>query len=74
MIDLRNSINVKEIPVTDNPKIVVNIVEKILDFNKQQKDKGRPSDLTWVIGVAKVSDCKVSGRKRIRILVFKQML
>ena len=40
MITLRNSINSKEIPENENPKKIVNIVEKILDFNKQQKDKG----------------------------------
>ena len=36
LIDLRNSINSKEIPENENPKKVVNIVEKILDFNKQR--------------------------------------
>ena len=40
MIDLRSSINSKEIPENENPKKVVNIVEKVLDFNKQQKGKG----------------------------------
>ena len=37
MIDLRNSINRKEIPWNENQKKVVNIVAKILDFSKQQK-------------------------------------
>ena len=45
LIELRNSINSKEIPENENPKKIVNIVEKILNFNKQQKGKGRPSDL-----------------------------
>ena len=41
MIDLRSSINSKEVPENKNPKKVVNTVEKILDFNKQQhKGKG----------------------------------
>ena len=40
MINLRNSINSKQIPENKNPKKIVNIVEKILDFNKQQKGKG----------------------------------
>ena len=40
MIDLRNDINIKEIPESENPKKVVDIVEKILDFNKQKKGKG----------------------------------
>ena len=37
---LRNSVNSKEIPENENPKKVVNIFSKILDFNKQQKGKG----------------------------------
>ena len=45
IIELRNSINSKEIPENENPKKVVNIVEKIFNFNKQQKSKGNPSDL-----------------------------
>ena len=40
MIELRNSINSKEISGNENPKKVVNIVEKIFDFNKKQKGKG----------------------------------
>ena len=38
MIELRNSINSKEIPENENPKKVVNIVEKIIDFSKKQKE------------------------------------
>ena len=37
LINLRNSINSNEIPENENPKKVVNIVETILDINKQQK-------------------------------------
>ena len=40
MTKLRNSINSKEILENGNPKKVVNIVEKITDFNKKQKRKG----------------------------------
>ena len=40
LIDLRNDINRKEIRENGNPKNVADIVEKILDFNKQQKGKG----------------------------------
>ena len=40
MIELRNSINSKEISGNENPKKVVNIVEKIFNFNKKQKEKG----------------------------------
>ena len=39
-IDIRNDINRKEIPENENPKKVVGIVQKFLDFNKQQKGKG----------------------------------
>ena len=34
LIDLRNNINRKEIPENENLKKVVEIIEKILDFNK----------------------------------------
>ena len=40
MINLRNSVNSKEIPENENLKKVVYFVEKILDFIKQQKGKG----------------------------------
>ena len=40
MIELRNSIDRNEITKNENPKKVVNIVEKIINFNKNQKDKG----------------------------------
>ena len=40
LIELRNSIKSKEIPENENPKILVNIVEKNIDFNKRQKGNG----------------------------------
>ena len=40
LIDLRSDINRKEIPENENLEKVVDIVEKILYFNKQQKGKG----------------------------------
>ena len=40
LIDLRNAFNRKEIPANKNPNKILDIVEKILDFNKQQKGKG----------------------------------
>ena len=40
MIDLRTAIIKKELPEDENPNKIVDIVEKILDFNKQQKGKG----------------------------------
>ena len=44
LIDLRNSINSKEIPENQNPK-------KLLDFNKQQKCKGNPLRLATRIKI-----------------------
>ena len=40
LIDLRNAIINKEIPENENRNKIVDIVEKTLDFNKQQKGKG----------------------------------
>ena len=40
LIALRNAIIKKEFPENKNPNKIVEIVEKILDFNKQQKGKG----------------------------------
>ena len=39
LIDLRNDIKRKKITENENPKKVVDIVEKIIDFSKQQKGK-----------------------------------
>ena len=39
MIDLRNSIIRKKIPEDENPNKIVNIVDKIMEFNKQQEGK-----------------------------------
>ena len=65
MIELEKDMNSKRIPENVNPNKIVNIVEKVVDFNKQQKGKGlarmlasRPSDLA----------------KHIKILIPKQML
>ena len=46
----------KKIPKNENPNKIVDIIEKILDFNKQQKSKGLLSDLVRVTQVAKVFD------------------
>ena len=40
LIDLRNLINRREIPENENPKKIINTVEKIFNFNKQPKGKG----------------------------------
>ena len=45
LIDSLNAINKKRIPENENPNKIVDIVEKILGFNKQHKGKGSPSDL-----------------------------
>ena len=66
MIDLKNSTIKIEFSENENLNKIVDVVEKILDFNKQQKSKGRPSDLARV--------AKVSDRPHIKILTPKQML
>ena len=40
LIGLRNAINRKEIPQNENPNKTADIVQKILESNKQQKSKG----------------------------------
>ena len=39
LIDLVNAINRKEIPENENPDKVIDIVEEVLNFSKQQKRK-----------------------------------
>ena len=58
MIDLWNTIIKKEIPENENPNNIIDIVEKKIDLDKQQKGKERPLDLAT----------------RIKILTPKQML
>ena len=50
-------------------KMQVNIVEKILDFNKQQKGKGLPSDLARMALLA-----KISNHSNLKISTPKEML
>ena len=66
MIDLKNATIKIEFSENENLNKIVDVVEKILVFNKQQKSKGRPSDLARV--------AKVSDRPHIKILTPKQML
>ena len=40
MIDLRNPVYKKEIPENKNSNKVISIIEKALDFTKQQKGRG----------------------------------
>ena len=72
-LNYKKCINRKTIPENENPNKTVDIIEKILDFNKQQKVKGlprmlasRPSDLACI--------GKVSNSKHIKILAPKQMI
>ena len=58
MIELRNGVNRKVIPKNKNPEKVVDIVEYILNFNKQQKGNGLPLE---------------TDRAKIKILSPKQM-
>ena len=39
MFGLRNAVNENKIPENANPDKVIDIVEKCIDFNKQQKSK-----------------------------------
>ena len=63
---INESINNEEITENENPEKVVNIVEKILDFNKQQKGKGikilTPKQLLQrvPIAIAQVKGCNTS--------------
>ena len=69
LIELRKDINRKEILENKTSEKTVDIIENILMFNNQQKDKGRPSDLANIACVAKIYD-----RLRIKILTPKQTL
>ena len=48
LIDLKNAVNRKEIPKNRKPNKVIDIVEGILKFNKQQKWRGLPLVLACV--------------------------
>ena len=45
MIDLRNALIIGGIPENENPIKLADIVEKVHDFEKQQKGKGIRSQL-----------------------------
>ena len=57
LINLRNPVIKIEIIENENQDKIVGVVENIIDFNKQQKSKKRPSNLA----------------RRIKILATKQM-
>ena len=65
---------IEKIPKNKNPNKIVNIVEKNLEFNKQQKGKGLPSDLASITRAAKVPNRNTSNHSNLKILTFKQML
>ena len=67
MINLINSVNSNEIPENENLTKIVKIVEKILDFSKQQKGKGHTLDLAHIALMAKVFNRKVFDLTHIEI-------
>ena len=74
MIELKKDINRKKVPKNKSPNKIVDIVEKILNFDKQQKVKGLSSDVGRIVCVATVSDHKTSDHSNLKILTPKQML
>ena len=64
-IDLIKDINRKEIPENENPKKVADIVEKIIDFNKQQRGK----ELSCMS-----ASCPLNLATQLKILTLKQVL
>ena len=64
---------IEKIPKNKNPNKIVNIVEKILEFNKQQKGKGLPSVLASITRVAKVPNRNASNHSNLKILTIKQI-
>ena len=65
LIDLINEINRKKITENKHPNKANNIAEEVLHHSKQQKGKGRLSDLA---GIAKDFD-----RSRLKVLTPTQM-
>ena len=58
-IDSWNSVISKTISENETPNKIINIVENNLDFNKQQKGRGRPLDLPRylkILGFIKTKD------------------
>ena len=56
MIELKQDVNRKKVSKNENQNKIVDVVEKVLNFDKQPKDKGLLSDLTCVAHVGNVSD------------------
>ena len=69
LTEIKKDVSRKKLPENVNPNKIVDIVEKMLEFIKQQKGKGLPLDLAPVTHVAKVSD-----HSNLKILTSIQML
>ena len=69
MINLGNDINRKKSRENETPKKVTNIVEKLLDLNKQQKDKGLSLD--WDTQLKKLTPKQMLERLRITLAQIK---
>ena len=63
LIELKIYINRRKIPENENPNKIADIVEKILDYNKQHKGKGRPSDLAKS-NASKISNSSCISKSR----------
>ena len=78
VIGLRNIINRKEIPENENPKKVVKIVEKIVDFNKQQKSKGieilTPKQMLQRLPIALAQVKAGNTSKKLKLVEKKKLL
>ena len=78
LIDLRSAIIRKEIPESENPNKIVDIVEKNLDFNEQQKGNGikvlSPKQMLQrlPITLAQVKSANISENKpnKIRQIIY----
>ena len=72
---LRKNINRKKISENENPEKIVNIIEKIVNFNNQQKTKERSrSCQLHVLQTQLPQLVQVSDHSNIKIITFKQML
>ena len=74
LIELKKDINRKKVPKNKSPNKIVDIVEKILNFDKQQKVKGLSSDVGRIVCVDTVSDHKTSDLSNLKIVTPEQML
>ena len=78
VIGFRNIINRKEIPENENPKKVVKIVEKMVDFNKQQKSKGikmlTPKQMLQKLPIALAQVKSGSKSKKLKLVEKKKSL